>query len=78
MDLWNDIVIYRLAELAKSDQYYQEYLSQLHTIEGSCQKILDTLSPQDREIVATYAVLIDEMEYRMAQLAYEYGKAHSV
>lgn len=70
--------VYRTAErvdaLAKSDPEYQELENQRRGLEGSYNELLDRLGESDRELFLEYMDVVGNMQYRMTQLAWYYGK----
>jgi len=73
-DEWNDAAWQRVMEKAKEDADYQELLVQCQNLTEGYQKILEKLSPEEQEELERYISCCEEMEYRLAQLAYETGK----
>ena len=59
---------------AKSDPVYQELAQRHRELVGDYEAFLERLSPEDRELVLEYTDVAGNMQYRLTQLAYFYGK----
>ena len=72
--------VYRIADrvdaLARVDPEYRELAAQRRNLEGSYCALLDRLSGEDRELLLEYMDVVGNMQYRMTQLAWLYGKLH--
>ena len=71
---WDIEVIYRLADMVKSDADYQELLEKCRSLETDYLRITDGLPEGDRELLDTYIAACEDMQYRMTQLAYLLGQ----
>lgn len=74
MDLWTEYAEFQVTERAKADKHYQALLEQCLIAEKSYLRIVEKLSEQDRADVEHYLTICEEMQYRMAQLAYQFGR----
>lgn len=72
--------VYRIADrvdaLARVDPEYRELAAQRRNLEGAYCALLDGLSEEDRELLLEYMDVVGNMQYRMTQLAWLYGKLH--
>lgn len=72
--------VYRIADrvdgLAKEDPEYRELARQRESLEGDFDALLDRLSEKDRELLLEYMDVVGNMQYRLSQLAWLYGKLH--
>lgn len=70
--------VYRVAErvdaLAKADPEYQELAAQRLHLEEAYNALLERLGAEDRELLLEYMDIVGNMQYRMTQLAWYYGK----
>lgn len=70
--------IFRAADqvdkLAKTDMEYQELARQRSELDGAYTDLLRRLHPDDRELLLEYMDVVGNMQYRMTQLAWLYGK----
>ena len=74
MDDWIKGACDRVDALAAQDPDYQELNRQRIELEKQCQKILNSLSSAEREILTQYEYVIMEMAYYRTQTAYRLGK----
>ena len=74
-DEWNDYAREHVIKMAKKDADYQQLLDQCNDLTPEYLSICEELTPEQQEILDRYISCCEEMEYRMAQLAYEFGKA---
>lgn len=72
--------VYRIADrvdaLAKADPEYQELAEQRQRLDGAYCALLARLSQEDRELLLEYMDVEGNMQYRMTQLAWHYGRLH--
>ena len=72
--------IFRAADqvdrLAKTDMEYQELARQRAEPDGAYTDLLSRLHADDRELLLEYMDVVGNMQYRMTQLAWLYGKRH--
>ena len=73
MDLWNDLVVFQLADVSQKDECYQALLCQCATAEADYLSLLQRLSTNDRICIERYIALCEETQYRLTQLAYQLG-----
>ena len=73
-DEWNDYAHQRVIDLAKQDADYQQLLGRCEELSPEYLRILHSLSPEQQQILEEYISCCEEMEYRLAQLAYDFGK----
>ena len=66
-DYWEQILL----EAARKDQEYQCLLAQCRKAEKDYERILQSLSPDDREQLDRYITLCEELEHRLTLLACE-------
>ena len=66
-DYWEHILL----EAARKDQEYQCLLAQCRKAEKDYERILQSLSPDDREQLDRYITLCEELEHRLPLLACE-------
>ena len=70
--------VYRAADavdyVAKHDPEYQELARQQRELAGDYEALLARLTPVDRELLLEYTDVMGNLQYRLAQLAYFYGK----
>ena len=70
--------IFRAADqvdrLAKADMEYQELARQRAELDGAYTDLLSRLHADDRELLLEYMDVVGNMQYRMTQLAWLYGK----
>ena len=72
--------VYRVADrvdaLAKSDPEYQELAEQRARLEGAFEALLERLDGDERELLLEYMDIVGNMQYRLTQLAWHYGRLH--
>ena len=73
---WVDRVVDRVDELAKMDPEYQELAAQRLHLEGAFGALVDRLGREDRELLLEYMDVVGNMQYRVTQLAWHYGRLH--
>ena len=70
--------VYRAADavdrVAKHDPEYQELARQQRELVGDYEALLARLPSDDRELLLEYTDVMGNMQYRLTQLAYFYGK----
>lgn len=70
--------VYRAADavdvLAKSDPEYQEIAVRQRELVPEYEALLARLSEEDRELILEYTDVAGNLQYRLTQLAYVYGK----
>ena len=76
MDDWISGACDQVDTLVEKDPYFRELDAQRRELEPFYLKILDALSPTDREIIAQYEYLLSEIAYQKTQAAYRVGKSH--
>lgn len=64
----------QVSALAKSDPEYRELSDRQEDLGPKYEAVLERLSPEDRELILDYTEVATNLEYRTAQLAYEFGK----
>ena len=72
--------VYRIADrvdaLAAKDTEYREQDRRRKELEGAYDGLLARLSTEDREMLLEYLDVTGNMQYRLTQLAWLYGKLH--
>ena len=76
MDDWISGACDQVDTLVEKEPYFRELEAQRRELEPFYLKILDSLSPTDREIIAQYEYLLSEIAYQKTQAAYRIGKSH--
>lgn len=70
--------VYRAADavdtLARQDPEHQELLRRQRELVPPYEALLARLSPEDRELLLEYTDVAGNLQYRLTQLAYVYGK----
>ena len=70
--------VYRAADavdhIAKHDPEYRELAQRQRELAGDYEALLARLTPADRELLLEYTDVRENMQYRLTQLAYFYGK----
>ena len=66
----------RVDQLAKADPEYQELAKRQTELMPDYEALLERLSPEDRELLLDYMDVVGNMQYRISQLAWLYGKRH--
>ena len=62
--------------IARSDPEYRELARQRSALDSAYNEILDRLSKEDRELLLEYMDIVGNMQYRITQLAWRYGRLH--
>ncbi len=73
---WVYRTVDRVDALAKADPEFQELAAQRQGMDGAYCALLDRLSEEDRELLLEYMDVLGNMQYRMTQLAWHYGRLH--
>lgn len=73
---WVKGVCDRVDDLASMDAEYRELNRQREALEEAYTNLLDRLCEEDRELLLEYMDVVGNMQYRMTQLAWLYGKLH--
>ena len=60
--------------IARRDPEYQELARRHGELVHEYEALLQRLSPEDRELILEYTDVAGNMQYRLTQLAYAYGK----
>ena len=76
-DEWNDYANEQIIELARRDEDYQQLLRQCKELSPAYLEILHSLSDEQQQTLEKYISCCEEMEYRLAQLAYLFGNRES-
>ena len=76
MDDWISGACDQVDTFVEKDPYFRELDAQRRELEPFYLKILDNLSPTDREIIVQYEYLLSEIAYQKTQAAYRVGKSH--
>jgi len=66
----------RVDALAKADPEYRELAQQRIDLEPRYEAMLQRMNPKDRELLLEYMDVTANMQYRISQLAWLYGKLH--
>ena len=66
----------RVDILAKADPEYQELSRQRLELEPEYESLLERMPLADRELLLEYMDVVGNMQYRISQLAWLYGKRH--
>ena len=70
--------VYRAADavdaLAKTDPEYQELAARQRELVHEYEALLARLGDEDRELILEYTDVAGNLQYRLTQLAYVYGK----
>ena len=66
----------RVDAVAKGDPEYRELARQRIDLEPNYEALLDRLAPEDRELLLEHMDVTANMQYRISQLAWLYGKHH--
>ena len=66
----------RVDLLAKADPEYRELSHQRLKLEPKYESLLVRMSSTDRELLLEYMDVVGNMQYRISQLAWLYGKLH--
>ena len=61
---------------AKCDPDYMEWADQQTRLADAYENLLSRLDPTDRELILSYTEAREGMLYRLAQLAWQFGKSH--
>ena len=75
MDDWISGACDQVDTLVEKEPYFRVLNAQRRELEPFYLKILDNLSPTDREIIAQYEYLLSEIAYQKTQAAYRIGKS---
>ena len=62
--------------LAGEDQWYQELNEKRLALQGEYEQLLESLSPEQRELITSYQCYCEEMQFQKIRLAYFLGKKH--
>ena len=73
MDEWNESVYPGIIKMAMRDSVYRELLDENRLLETEYLKIIEKLAEADREILDRYIASCESIEFRLAQLAYQFG-----
>ena len=74
---WVYRVVDQVDALAKRDPEYQELAQQRLELEEAYNALLEKLSAENRELLLEYMDIVGNMQYRVTQLAWHYGRTHS-
>ena len=66
----------RVDLLATADPEYRELSHQRLKLEPEYESLLERMSSTDRELLLEYMDVVGNMQYRISQLAWLYGKLH--
>lgn len=64
----------QVAASAESDPEFQDLARQQAELAPQYESLLERLSPRDRELILEYTDVLGNLQYRMTQLAYQFGK----
>lgn len=70
---WHRTVLPRVHKIAEEDKEFIEIRKSREAIEDVCEQILNTLSVEDKELLENYITHCEDIEYRLAQIAYQVG-----
>ena len=76
MDAWISGARDQVDTPLEKEPYFRELDAQRRELEPFYLKILDNLSPTDREIIVQYQYLLSEIAYQKTQAADRVGKSH--
>ena len=74
---WDNVVYSMVLDAAKDDEIYQGFQADLEAKELKYTEMLQSLSPEQQKIIEDYIMAIENVDYRMMQLANQcepYGK----
>ena len=74
MQEWADVAYGQIMEQAKTVVLYCRLLSACRELEPVYLEVLDKLADGDKAALEAYISACEELEHRLAQLAYEFGK----
>jgi hypothetical protein len=74
MQEWADVAYGQIMEQAKTDALYCQRLGACRKLEPAYLAVLDKLDTEDQAALEAYISACEELEHRLAQLAYEFGK----
>lgn len=74
MQEWADVAYAQIMEGAKADAVYQQLLKECRRLEPAYLAVLDKLPDADKDHLEAYISACEELEHRLAQLSYEFGK----
>ena len=70
---WHRTVLPRVNELAQKDKEFIEIMQSRDAVEREYERILNTLSVVDKELIEKYITHCEDLEYRRMQIAYQVG-----
>ncbi len=73
MNSWADMVYPGLIEKAAKDEEYQKHLKTCESREKDYNRLCESFSDEQREIIEKYISACENMDYRLMQLAFWYG-----
>jgi precorrin-2 methylase len=74
---WDNVVYDMVLDAAKGDEIYQNFQAELEKKELEYTAMLQNLTPEQQKIIEDYIMAIENVDYRMMQLANQcepYGK----
>lgn len=74
MQEWADVAYGQIMQEAMKDPMYQQLLDVCRSREETYRNVLEKLPREDVQSLEEYISACEEMEHRLAQLAYEFGK----
>lgn len=74
---WVSHTAERVDQVAKNDPEYSALAHRRAELDSTFCALLDQLSDEDREFLLEYMDVVGNMQYRMTQLAWRYGRQHS-
>ena len=76
MEQWLRIGQPQIQEILKHDPEFKQLLAKMKEAELEYRRVMDTLPPQDQEIIENYIVLCENVEYQKTYTAYRCGRMH--
>lgn len=75
MDEQTNRILLRVMASAKHDREHQVLISRCRELEALYANIMETLSPEQREIIDSYFVSCSQVDFNLIRLAYQCGRA---
>lgn len=76
MEQWLRIGRLQVQEILDHDPEFNQLLAQLEQAEIEYRRVMDTLPPEDQEIIENYIALCEDVEYQKTHTAYRCGRMH--
>lgn len=75
MNMWDQAILSQVMSLAQKDADYQSLLCRCRELEEFYCRVMEELSPDQRDAIDTYFFSCSELNFRIITLAFHWGQS---